>query len=130
MQYSSKITIRFVGQLDIEAPTEHVARLANGGFLRTVVAKLQTFVGADVNAVTSKVSLVVPIPSEIVPPGPIRTYQIGVNFHLVGDLVVDALTPADGREVLAVLETEILAEVALWPVSEMAELEVTATVKG
>ena len=130
MQYSSKITIRFIGVLHITAPTEHIARLANGGHLRTVVAKLQTFLGADVNAVTSKVSLVVPIPSEVVPPGPDRTYEIGVNLNLVGDLVVDALTPHDAREVLAVLESEILEEVALWPVTEMGTLEVTATVKG
>ena len=130
MQYSSKISIHFIGVLAITAPTEHLARLLNGGHLRTIVAKLQTFVGADVNAVTSKVQLSVPFPSEVEPPGPDRTYQIGVNFTLVGDLVLEALTEHDARESVATLETEILDEVALWPVTEMESLEVTATVHG
>lgn len=126
--FNSKISIRFVGVLEIESDSEHNARLANGAFLRTIVSKLQTFVGADVNGVRSNVQLTVPIPSEVVPPGPNRAYEIGNNFSLIGDLVVDSQTEHDAREAIAVLEAEILEEITLWPVTEMEILEVTASV--
>ena len=121
MLYTATIKFEFLGQLEYAAADEITGRLLLAGDLGKISAEYQTFSGIFLNAA----EILTRIAEIVEDPGP--TFRFKTVFNFDGEVIADAPDEHAARSLFASLEAELLDVVQVWPITELSELEVSAS---